>query len=103
MIEDFFTDEILLKSVTEMLDEGCAPYDFFESEKIVFGRINITESNFRDYTARGEKVKSKLFFPISESIKEGDHVLVRGAEYSVIRVKAPGAGNHHQEIDIIEV
>jgi hypothetical protein len=43
MIEDFFTDEILLKSVTEMLDEGGAPYDFFDSEKTVFGRINITE------------------------------------------------------------
>lgn len=103
MIQDYFTDEILLKPLTELLDEGNAPYEVFESEKTVLGRLNITEENFRDYTSRGKRVKGKLFFPADEPVKEGDHITVRGVEYSVIRVKAPGNGIHHQEIDIIEI
>jgi hypothetical protein len=63
---------------------------FSTPKKLCLEESTSLKSNFRDYTARGEKVKSKLFFPISELIKEGDHVLVRGVEYSVIRVKAPG-------------
>lgn len=103
MIEDYFTDEILFKPLTELLDEGNAPLEIFDTEKIIFGRLNITEENFRDYTSRGKRVKGKIFFPANEFVKEGDHMTVRGIEYSVIRVKAPGSGNHHQEIDIIEV
>ncbi len=102
MIEDFYSDDVVIHALTEMIDEGGSPFPLYAEAWCGKGRLSITEANFQQYEARGRRIKGIVFLPIEANPKEGDRVQVRDMVFEAIRVKAPGAGDHHLEADIIE-
>lgn len=102
MIEDFYSDDVVIYALNEMIDEGGSPFSLFTEAWFGIGRLSITEANFQQYDARGRRIKGKAFLPLDANPKEGDRIQIRETVYEIIRVKAPGDGRHHLEVDIIE-